>query len=76
MPKAILAGHTIDDVYQLATRSVQELFSTYLPAAAESAGFSAGWSRNPLKLIAGRRLDIPAFSHHVDNCLSRSGELS
>jgi Cdc6-like AAA superfamily ATPase len=75
IPKAV-AGHTIDDAYQLATRSVHKdaLFQHVLLACAlapknQLGFFTAGSVRNPLKIIAGRRLDIPAFSRHLSQFL-------
>ena len=75
IPKAV-AGHTIDDAYQLATRSVHKdaLFEHVLLACAlapknELGFFTAGSIRDPLKTIAGRRLDIPAFSRHLSQFL-------
>ncbi len=75
IPKAV-AGHTIDDAYQLATRSVHKdaLFQHVLLACAlapksELGFFTAGSIRDPLQIIAGRRLDIPAFSRHLSQFL-------
>lgn len=75
IPKAV-AGHTIDDAYQLATRSVHRdaLFQHVLLACALASKnplgfFTAGSVRDPLKVIAGRRLDIPAFSRHLSQFL-------
>lgn len=71
-----VARHTIDDAYQLATRSVQKdaLFKHVLLACALSPKnplgfFTAGSIREPLEVIAGRRLDIPAFSRHLSQFL-------
>ncbi len=75
IPKAV-AGHTIDDAYQLATRSVHKdaLFQHVLLACAlapknQLGFFTAGSVRDPLKIIAERRLDIPAFSRHLSQFL-------
>jgi Cdc6-like AAA superfamily ATPase len=75
IPKAV-AGHTIDDAYQLATRSVHKdaLFQHVLLACAlapknQLGFFTAGSVRDPLKVIAERRLDIPAFSRHLSQFL-------
>jgi len=75
IPKAV-AGHTIDDAYQLATRSVHKdaLFQHVLLACAlapknELGFFTAGSIRDPLRVIADRRLDIPAFSRHLSQFL-------
>lgn len=75
IPKAV-AAHTIDDAYQLATRSAHKdaLFQHVLLACAlapknELGFFTAGSIRDPLNVIAGRRLDIPAFSRHLSQFL-------
>lgn len=75
IPKAVL-GHTIDDAYQLATRTAHKdaLFRHVLLACAlapknQLGFFNAGSIRDPLEVIAGRRLDIPAFSRHLSQFL-------
>jgi energy-coupling factor transporter ATP-binding protein EcfA2 len=75
IPEAI-RGHTIGDVYQRATRSAHKdaLFQHVLLACAlapknELGFFTAGSIRDPLEVIAGRRLNIPAFSRHLSQFL-------
>ena len=77
-------GHTIDDSYQRATRSIHTdaLFRHVLLACAlapkNSQGFfAAGSIRDALEVIAGRRMDIPAFSRHLKEfqASSRGGVL-
>lgn len=75
IPRAV-QGHTIDDAYQRATRSAHKdaLFRHVLLACAlapknQLGFFTAGAIREPLALIAGRRLDIPAFSRHLSQFL-------
>jgi type II secretory pathway predicted ATPase ExeA len=75
IPRAV-QGHTIDDAYQRATRSAHKdaLFRHVLLACAlapknQLGFFTAGSIRDPLALIAGRRLDIPAFSRHLSQFL-------
>ena len=75
IPRTV-SGHTIDDAYQLATRSVHKdaLFGHVLLACAlapknQLGFFTAGSIRDPLEAVAGRRLDIPAFSRHLSQFL-------
>lgn len=75
IPKAV-TGHTIDDAYQRATRSVHKdaLFRHVLLACAlapknELGFFTAGSIREPLEIVADRRLEIPAFSRHLSQFL-------
>lgn len=75
IPDAV-RGHTIGDAYQRATRSAHKdaLFQHVLLACAlapknELGFFTAGSIRDPLEAIAGRRLDIPAFSRHLSQFL-------
>lgn len=75
IPRAV-SGHTIDDAYQRATRSVQKdaLFRHVLLACAlapknQLGYFTAGSIRDALEVVAGRRLDIPAFSRHLSQFL-------
>lgn len=75
IPRAV-SGHTINDAYQLATRTAHKeaLFRHVLLACALAPKnplgfFSAGSIRDPLEVIAGRRLDIPAFSRHLSQFL-------
>lgn len=75
IPKAV-AGHTTEDAYQRATRSAHKdaLFEHVLLACAlapknELGFFTAGSIRDPLKVIAGRQLNIPAFSRHLSQFL-------
>lgn len=69
-------GHTIGDAYQRATRSAHKdaLFQHVLLACAlapknELGFFTAGSIRDPLAIIAGRRLNIPAFARHLSQFL-------
>lgn len=75
IPKAV-DRHTIMSDYQQATRSARKdaLFSQVLLACAlapknQLGFFSSGAIRDPLQVIAGRRIDIPAFSHHLSQFL-------
>lgn len=75
IPRAV-SGHTINDAYQLATRTAHKdaLFRHVLLACAlapknQLGFFSAGSIRDPLEVIASRRLDIPAFSRHLSQFL-------
>jgi len=75
IPEAV-RGHTIGDAYQRATRSAHKdaLFQHVLLACAlapknELGFFTAGSIRDPLEIIAGRRLNIPAFSRHLSQFL-------
>jgi Cdc6-like AAA superfamily ATPase len=68
--------HTIVDAYQQATRSTRPdaLFPQVLLACAlapknELGFFTSGSIRDPLETIAGRRLEIPAFSNHLSQFL-------
>jgi hypothetical protein len=69
-------GHTIQSDYAKAIRSSQpgNLYREVLLACAiapkDSLGyFTSGQIRDPLEVIAGRRLDIPAFSRHMKEFL-------
>ena len=73
---AAVRGHTIGDAYQRATRSAHKdaLFQHVLLACAlapknELGFFTAGSIRDPLEVIAQRRLNIPAFSRHLSQFL-------
>jgi hypothetical protein len=75
IPKAV-DRHTILSDYQRATRSARKdaLFSQVLLACALASKnqlgfFTSGAIRDPLEVIAGRRLDIPAFSNHLSQFL-------
>lgn len=75
IPEAV-RGHTIGDAYQRATRSAHKdaLFQHVLLACAlapknELGFFTAGSIRDPLEIVAGRRLNIPAFSRHLSQFL-------
>jgi Cdc6-like AAA superfamily ATPase len=75
IPKAV-DRHTILSDYQLATRSARKdaLFSQVLLACAlapknQLGYFTSGSIRDPLELIAGRRIEIPAFSNHLSQFL-------
>lgn len=75
IPRAV-DRHTIVNAYQQATRSARKdaLFAQVLLACAlapkNSLGFfTSGSIREPLEAIAGRRLDIPAFSNHLSQFL-------
>ena len=75
IPRAV-AGHTIHSDYVKAVRSSQpgNLYREVLLACAvapkNSLGyFTSGQIRDPLEVIAGRRLDIPAFSRHMKEFL-------
>lgn len=68
--------HTIVDTYQQATRSARRdaLFPEVLLACAlapknQLGYFTSGAIRDPLEVIAGRRIDIPAFSNHLSQFL-------
>jgi len=68
--------HTILSDYQRATRSARKdaLFSQVLLACAlapknQLGFFTSGAIRDPLAVIAGRRLEIPAFSNHLSQFL-------
>lgn len=71
IPKAV-NRHTILSDYQRATRSARKdaLFPQVLVACAlapknQLGFFTSGAIRDPLEMIAGRRIDIPAFSNHL-----------
>jgi len=71
IPVAV-SRHTIVDAYQQATRSARKdaLFAEVLLACAlapknELGYFTSGSIRDPLEAIAGRRIEIPAFSNHL-----------
>jgi Cdc6-like AAA superfamily ATPase len=75
IPKAV-DRHTILSDYQRATRSARKdaLFAQVLLACAlapknQLGFFTSGSIRKPLHLIAGRRIDIPAFSNHLSQFL-------
>jgi Cdc6-like AAA superfamily ATPase len=75
LPRAV-EGHTIQSEYVKAVRSSQpgNLYCEVLLACAvapkNSLGyFTSGQVREPLEVIAGRRLDIPAFSKHMKEFL-------
>jgi Cdc6-like AAA superfamily ATPase len=75
IPKAV-DRHTILSDYQRATRSARRdaLFSQVLLACAlapknQLGFFTSGAIRDPLEAIAGRRIDIPAFSNHLSQFL-------
>jgi hypothetical protein len=75
IPRAV-DGHTIQSDYVKAVRSSQpgNLYREVLLACAiapkNSLGyFASGQIRDPLEVIAGRRLDIPAFSRHMKEFL-------
>lgn len=75
IPKAV-DRHTIESDYQLATRSTRKdaLFAQVLLACAlapknKLGFFTSGAIRDPLELIAGRRIEIPGFSNHLSQFL-------
>jgi hypothetical protein len=75
IPKAV-DRHTILSDYQRATRSARKdaLFSQVLLACAlapknQLGFFTSGSIRDPLEAIAGRRIEIPAFSNHLSQFL-------
>lgn len=75
LPRAVEA-HTIQSDYVKAVRSSQpgNLYREVLLACAiapkNSLGyFTSGQVRDPLEVIVGRRLDIPAFSKHMKEFL-------
>lgn len=75
IPKAV-DRHTILSDYQRATRSARKdaLFSQVLLACAlapknQLGFFTSGSIREPLAVIAGRRIEIPAFSNHLSQFL-------
>lgn len=75
IPKAV-DRHTILSDYQRATRSARKdaLFSQVLLACAlapknQLGFFTSGSIRDPLETIAGRRIEIPAFSNHLSQFL-------
>lgn len=64
--------HTLRDTYMRAVRStrVDSLYPQVLLACALAPKnplgfFTAGAIRDPLEIVAGRRLDIPAFARHL-----------
>jgi len=68
--------HTILDAYQKAIRSARKdaLFAQVLLACALAPKnplgfFTSGSIREPLEVVADRRLDIPAFSNHLSQFL-------
>jgi Cdc6-like AAA superfamily ATPase len=75
IPKAV-DRHTILSDYQRATRSARKdaLFTQVLLACALAPKnrlgfFTSGAIRAPLEVIAGRRIEIPAFSNHLSQFL-------
>jgi hypothetical protein len=75
IPKAV-DRHTILNDYQQATRSARRdaLFTEVLLACALASKnqlgfFTSGAIRDPLEVIAGRRIEIPAFSNHLSQFL-------
>lgn len=75
IPKAV-AGHTMQSHYLKAIRSSQpgNLYREVLLACAvapkdDLGYFTSGQIRDPLEIIAGRRLEIPAFSQHLKEFL-------
>jgi hypothetical protein len=75
IPKAV-DRHTILSDYQRATRSARKdaLFAQVLLACAlaprnQLGFFTSGATRDPLEVIAGRRIEIPAFSNHLSQFL-------
>lgn len=75
IPRAV-EGHTIQNAYVAAVRSSQpgNLYREVLLACAlapkNSLGyFTSGQVREPLEVIAGRRLEIPAFAKHMNEFL-------
>jgi Cdc6-like AAA superfamily ATPase len=75
LPRAV-KGHTIQSEYVKAVRSSQpgNLYREVLLACAVAPKnglgyFTSGQVREPLAVIAGRRLDIPAFSKHMKEFL-------
>lgn len=75
IPKAV-DRHTILNDYLQATRSARKdaLFAQVLLACAlapknQLGFFTSGAIREPLEVIAGRRIDIPAFSNHLSQFL-------
>lgn len=75
IPKAV-DRHTILSDYQRATRSARKdaLFTEVLLACAlapknQLGYFTSGAIRDPLERIAGRRIEIPAFSNHLSQFL-------
>jgi hypothetical protein len=75
IPKAV-DRHTILNDYQQATRSARRdaLFTEVLLACAlapknQLGFFTSGAIRDPLEAIAGRRIEIPAFSNHLSQFL-------
>ncbi len=75
IPRAV-DRHTILSDYQRATRSARKdaLFAQVLLACALAPKnplgfFTSGAIRDPLEIIAGRRIEIPAFSNHLSQFL-------
>jgi len=75
IPKAV-EGHTMQSHYLKAIRSSQpgNLYREVLLACAvapkdDLGYFTSGQIRDPLEIIAGRRLEIPAFSQHLKEFL-------
>jgi len=76
IPKAV-EGHTIQSDYIRAVRSSQpgnlyrEVLLACAVAAKDNLGyFTSGQVREPLEVIAGRRLEIPAFAKHMNEFLA------
>lgn len=75
IPMAV-AGHTIESTYLRATESTRKgnLYPSVLLACAlvqknQHGFFTAGAIRDPLEVVAGRRIDIPQFSRHLSHFL-------
>jgi Cdc6-like AAA superfamily ATPase len=75
IPLAV-AGHLIQSTYLRATESTRKgnLYPQVLLACAlvqknQHGFFSAGAIRDPLEVVAGRRIDIPQFSRHLSHFL-------
>jgi hypothetical protein len=75
IPQAV-AKHTIQSDYLRATRSprTDNLYPDVLLACAlapknQLGYFTAGSVRDPLEMVAGRRLEIPAFARHLKQFL-------
>lgn len=67
-----ISRHTIQSDYVQATRSTrtstlyeQVLLASALARKNDLGYFTAGAIRHPLKVVAGRRIDIPAFARHL-----------
>ena len=69
--------HVVESDYVKATHSPhadnlypQVLFACALARMDQFGYFTAGAVRDPLEIVAGRRLDIPAFARHLNQFLS------